>query len=470
MKKMRAYFNVGRLRLNMALKRTVIDNYPVKAYIEPTLFCNLRCPACPTGLQLGLRPSTTVDLNFFKKAIDEVGDYVFDLLMYNRGEPLLHKQTPEMIRYAKAKGIKVRVSTNLSLKLSDDYIERLVRSGLDDLIVSLDGTTPETYSHYRRLGEFDLVCRNMRHIQATKERLGTVMPNIIWQFLVFKHNEHEIEQAMAEYKDWGADTLFLSGADMPPPPHDKGFAPSIIPQYNEYHSEHPNQTTIKNYIESGKPCSWLYGVFVLNPNGKVSPCCYAIREEDDFAEYTTTSGFFVAWNSSRFSRARRLVIGRKRPPPKASEAAPAQPGIKGPKVKVGRRRTSLPVIDSRMQQPASSHSDKVLKGQPRTEPEQLICHKCPIVKKQNEALIVITQVAHRTMEEFRQSPSLKVKGRALLGYLLMGAPNFREVVGAPMLASISQWRASGRMYIHNLSLRTPRLRGAALRLLRRRSN
>src|ERR687889_737956 len=107
MKKLRAYTNVLKLRMNMALKRQAVSNYPVSAIIEPTSFKE----------------------ELFKSAIDEIGDYVFQLNMYNWGEPLLHKRTPEMIRYAKDKEIAIKLSTNLSIKLTDDYIERLVRSG-----------------------------------------------------------------------------------------------------------------------------------------------------------------------------------------------------------------------------------------------------------------------------------------------------------------------------------------------------
>src|SRR5882672_1862082 len=176
MKKTGAYWNILKLRVNMTLKRQYLHNYPVQAYIEPTLFCNLRCPACPTGLQLGLRPSATIKWDLFKSAIDELGDYVFSLYMYNWGEPLLHRQTPEMIQYAKTKDMNIVMSTNLSLKLSDEYIERLVQSGLDRLVVSLDGTTAETYSKYRLRGDFQLVCENMLRIQAVKKKLGLQKP------------------------------------------------------------------------------------------------------------------------------------------------------------------------------------------------------------------------------------------------------------------------------------------------------
>ena len=120
-----------------------------------------------------------------------------------------------MIRYAKDKDIKVTLSTNLSVRLADDYLERLVCSGLDVLIVSLDGTTWETYAKYRRNGTFDLVRENIRRIQRVKERLGTTTPKVIWQFLVFRHNEHQIDQVKAEHKDWGADEISIGPATMP---------------------------------------------------------------------------------------------------------------------------------------------------------------------------------------------------------------------------------------------------------------
>ena len=128
-KPLKAYLNVLKMRINMAMRRTVVANYPVMAMVEPSLACNLRCPACPTGLQLGLRPAASLDPLLYRAIIDEIGDYVFHLAMYNWGEPLLHKETPEFVAYAKARGISITMSSNLSLKLTDDYVERLVKRG-----------------------------------------------------------------------------------------------------------------------------------------------------------------------------------------------------------------------------------------------------------------------------------------------------------------------------------------------------
>ena len=88
-KPIKAYSNILKLRINMILRRQVVRNYPIEAFIEPTLFCNLHCPGCPTGLRLGLRPPVAIEMSMFKTIIDEIGNYLFRLYMFKWGEPLL---------------------------------------------------------------------------------------------------------------------------------------------------------------------------------------------------------------------------------------------------------------------------------------------------------------------------------------------------------------------------------------------
>lgn len=397
MKKMSAYLNVAKYRLNMAFKREVIANYPIEAYMEPTSFCNLQCPACPTGLRLGERPVTSIDEKLFKQAIDEVGDYVFLLWMYNWGEPLLHKQTPELIQYAKSKELKVVVSSNLSIKLTDDYIDRLVKSGLDTVIVGLDGLTEETYKKYRINGSVNLVRDNMRRIQAAKARLGAKTPHVLWQFLVFRHNEHEIEEALSVYKDWGADSIKISPAEMPLQPYNKGFEPSTLAQYNMYHSDNKLMRESERQMTSGRACSWLYGTFVLNPNGKVSPCCGTSSEENDFGEYQ--GSFFQVWNNSKFRQARKLF----------QRFHKNSLGLKeGEKREIGKRIDGM----------ALGVNHALTEG-------ELICHKCPIPFRQNDVDVTILDITYNLGHSLVHEPSLLKKGRCILAYLLMGAPNLR---------------------------------------------
>ncbi len=411
MKKIRAYTNVLKLRVNMALKREAIHNYPVMAFIEPTLFCNLHCPACPTGLRLDLRPSVSIKEDLFKAAIDEIGDYVFQLNMYNWGEPLLHKQTPELISYAKEKDIAISLSTNLSIKLTDDYIERLVLSGLDTLIVSLDGVTEETYKKYRRNGSLALVRENVMRIHKTKERLGSKTPEVIWQFLVFRHNEHEIDTARAEYKLWGADSILIKGAQMPSEEFGDGFEPSTLPQYNLYHPDHPGLEANKAFMKSGRACSWLYGVFVLNPNGKVSPCCAVPAEKHDFSEYSQAGGVFEAWNSSKFRQARQLFT-------KTSKSAKKELTVK-------QQLTIRKRLDGMNAGAADSLAE-----------DKLICQKCPIPDLQDYIDPVIGKAAGDMLKGFWYEASPLKKAQCILRYIFMGAPN---------------WQAFGRIGAHKIS-------------------
>lgn len=414
MKKSRAYWNILKLRVNMTLKREYLHNYPVQAYIEPTLFCNLRCPACPTGLQLGLRPSSTIKWDLFKSAIDEIGDYVFSLYMYNWGEPLLHKQTPEMISYAKEKDMEIILSTNLSLNLTDDYIDRLVRSGLDRLIVSLDGTTEDTYAKYRLKGNFGLVRENMLRIQAAKKRLGLQTPHVVWQFLVFKHNEHQIATALSEFREWGADSIVTEGAIMPFAPYDEGLEPSTIPEFNMYDAGHHFKKETAEHNKSGRPCSWLYGVLVLNPNGKVSPCCASAGEQTDFGDYTGKGSFFDVWNNVTFRRARSLFKD-------GGPSVVAEPHASKPEstlVQIERKSTSDEDVEL-LAGMAARLGDSL-------EKNELICHKCPIPWRQDDVHAIIAGEAHNLVQAYRRETGLRKKAWLLFAYLLVGAPNLRE--------------------------------------------
>lgn len=432
MKKMQAYSNVLKLRVNMTLKSKYIRNYPVQAYIEPTLFCNLRCPACPTGLQLGLRPSSTIKWDLFKSTIDEIGDYVFSLFMYNWGEPLLHKQTPEMIRYAKDKEINIILSSNLSLNLTDDYIERLVRSGLDTLVVSLDGTTEEVYAKYRLRGDLQLVRKNMLRIQAVKKRLGVQTPKVVWQFLVFKHNETQMGQALAEFKEWGADEIITEAAIMPFAPHDEGFEPSTLPEFNMYHPDHYLHKLTDKHDRSGRPCSWLYGIFVLNPNGNVSPCCASAGEDTDFGKYSIKDGFFSVWNNPTFKRAREPFTASSQTPVAEPAAVKAQTNL----VQIGKSAPAQLLDDeeSRLIAGMGSNISKSLKQ------GELICHKCPIPWRQDDVDKVIAEEVLNLTNSFREEKSLKKKARVAVAYLLMGAPGWTDIARAKlqrMRASLS---------------------------------
>jgi len=260
--------------------------------------------------------------------------------------------------------------------------------------------TEEVYKKYRRSGDFDLVRENVRRIHEMKERLGSPTPTIVWQFLVFRHNEHQIEEAQRQYKEWGADELLIGHAIMPVEPHNEGFEPSTIPHYNMYHPDGFLQRDGQRQMSSGRSCSWLYGVFVLNPNGKVSPCCAVPSQRDDFGDYAP-DGFFDVWNSDKFRRARGLFgkwssrTNEKGGALSAREIAQLADGMSV--------RATLALAEG-----------------------ELICQKCPIPFLQNYADPIIADVSNRMADSFGQA-SFREKVQHLFHYLLMGAPNWAAI-------------------------------------------
>jgi MoaA/NifB/PqqE/SkfB family radical SAM enzyme len=313
-KSIKAYANIGRARLSRRLGLRRLRSLPILVFAEPTMFCNVRCPACPTGLRLDVRPRVTMDMSLFKRFIDELGEYAFVLYLHNWGEPLLHKDFPDMVAYAKTFGIHVIASTNLSLPLSHEALERLVRSGLDLLTVALDGVTQDTYSTYRRGGSIDLVRKNLKTISEIKRRLNSPTQEVVWQFLVFKHNEGEMPVARKVYREWGADVLRFASPLLPPEGSAPGIEASTIEAFDNYAvtpaNEHRWETQGAPYplfpgSQLSRPCAWLWEAMVLNPGGSVSPCVAVVDGAHDFARDSSGNSFTQIWNNPTYQKARR---------------------------------------------------------------------------------------------------------------------------------------------------------------------
>jgi len=136
-------FYTGRL-----LGRPVQWGYPVSISFEPTTSCNLRCPECPSGLRAFTRPTGMLQKDFFTRTIDEIHKELLYLIFYFQGEPYLNPDFLDMVKYASSKGIYTATSTNAHY-LNDAAAKRTIESGLDRLIIYIDGTTQDVYQQYR---------------------------------------------------------------------------------------------------------------------------------------------------------------------------------------------------------------------------------------------------------------------------------------------------------------------------------
>jgi len=192
-------------RLSRLLKKPIQWGYPISVSFEPTTSCNLRCPECPSGLRAFTRPTGMLEQDFFRKTIDDIHKELFYLVFYFQGEPFLNPDFLEMVKYASSKRIYTATSTNAHY-LTDANAKKTVESGLDRLIISIDGTTNDVYRQYRVGGNLDKVLEGARNIVKWKRELKSKTPFVFFQFLVLKHKEQPIEERKQLGKGIGVDT------------------------------------------------------------------------------------------------------------------------------------------------------------------------------------------------------------------------------------------------------------------------
>src|ERR1700750_1732078 len=169
-------------------KRPIQGGYPVSISFEPTTSCNLRGPECPSGLRAFTRPTGMLKKDFFTETIDQISKDLLYLVFYFQGEPYLNPDFLNMVKYASSKKIYTATSTNAHY-LTDENAKLTIESGLDRLIISIDGTTQDVYQQYRVGGKLEKVIAGARNMVKWKKELKSRTPFIIFQFLVVKPNE-----------------------------------------------------------------------------------------------------------------------------------------------------------------------------------------------------------------------------------------------------------------------------------------
>lgn len=285
-----------------------ISGYPYWLTIDPANFCTLRCPFCPTGQGRGSRAKGVLSWDNFKRVMDELGTYLIHIDFCNWGEPLLNKDIYKMVKYAKQYDIDTKIDSNFN-HFSEKDAEEMILSGLDKLIVSLDGTTPETYSKYRIGGDFHKVMAHLKVLVKKRKEMDKSNPYISWQFLVFRHNEHEIEEVKRIGKDIGVDHIGITKAFI----GNKDWIP-LNEEYSNYKKEEIKDDFTSQYfnLPLDRICNWPWEAITINPNGSVSVCCSVEDEKDDFGNIFKTS-FQDIWNNDKYRQARRFIKDRIKP-------------------------------------------------------------------------------------------------------------------------------------------------------------
>lgn len=190
--------NLAAGRYQLAHRQATLFSYPVLLMVDPTNACQLGCPGCVHSSNTSYRslfdwPRRTLPLETYDAFLDSFGPFAFTVTLYNYGEPLLNKRFASMARKSQPYLLRTITSTNLSMPVEN--AEDIVESGLDCMILSIDGATQSVYECYRRKGNLALVLDNVRKLVAAKNALGIATPHLIWQFLTFEHNHHQVREA-----------------------------------------------------------------------------------------------------------------------------------------------------------------------------------------------------------------------------------------------------------------------------------
>ena len=328
----RRFANIAKVEWARVRAKDRVGGWPYILKFESTNVCNQRCPFCldrdRSKIDSDGRGFGKMHFDCYKAAIDLLAPTALRLNLYGSGEPVLYDDVYDWIRYAADRNIGVTISCNLSV-FKKENAERLVQSGLEHLIVSCHGASPETYIKYNRGGDFWKTIENMKAIVDAKKKLGKKLPFVDWQFLRFSHNQHEMPKAREMAKDIGVNAIRFINPNIPPehkeewrPRRDDELADANTGEGAVQASPGVKIKAEDQAVARGEAvakiapkadvqaCSWLYRSMFINWDGGILPCCDGTTEPShDLGKFTaqTKEEFEAFWNGPTYRYLRDIA-------------------------------------------------------------------------------------------------------------------------------------------------------------------
>ena len=269
--------------------------------VETFLGCDLKCPECAIGGNFITRKKGSMTFKKFEIIAEKIRPLCKYLYLHLWGEPLLNKEIFEMIKYSSS-FTKTNISTNAN-SLTEDKAEELILSGVTDIIVSIDGVTQEVYEKYRVGGNVRKAIKTLTILRDLNFKYGK-KTNIIPQFIVMEHNQHE----MNDFKEL-CESLQLVPVFKSPyiRNHRSKFSVSDNPQFIRPHCK-----DIESLRDEMKKCQSVKNVFNILLDGSVVGCCH------DYEKFTFFGNIFEQdvipiWNSEEFRKFRLNVLSGNTP-------------------------------------------------------------------------------------------------------------------------------------------------------------
>jgi len=273
-------------------RKISLSYFPIRFWIESTNVCNLKCPMCPND---SIEPEKKGFMNFdlFKRIIDEISEFSQDIYLHHRGEPLLHPEIFEMIKYAKNKGLHSKLHTNAT-RLTEEKSINLLESGLDFVSFSFDGYTKESYEKMRVGANFEETLSNITRFLELKKKFGKNKPYTVLQFLDFSDSEVDLE-----YKKKMKDRFRTLPLD----------EIREIKAHNWGGNVELNQKTSDSSI-SNKSCTFPWYSLTILWDGTVVPCPQDFLGEIELGNVNKSS-IRMIWNSNEMMNLREQMVSGK---------------------------------------------------------------------------------------------------------------------------------------------------------------
>jgi radical SAM protein with 4Fe4S-binding SPASM domain len=243
-----------------------------------------------------------LDLPLYKKIIDELSPELVYVILYFQGEPFLNKSFLEFVKYAAQKNLYTATSSNAHY-FTDDMAKATVESGLDRLIISIDGTSQDTYSKYRVGGNLEKVMEGTKNLLKWKKELNRTTPHIIWQFIAFKHNEHQVPEIKKLAKEIGVNELGIKTAQI----YDYQHTDELIPEDDKLSRY---KKTDEGYVIKNKllnQCWRMWRGSVITWDGLVVPCCFDKDATHRFGDVSSQT-FSEVWRSDQYNQFRKAIL------------------------------------------------------------------------------------------------------------------------------------------------------------------
>jgi radical SAM protein with 4Fe4S-binding SPASM domain len=289
--------------LSRIARKPLLLGKPWAVSIEPTTSCNLRCTECPTGMRSLTRRKGNMDFEVYREILNKLSPDLVYLTLYFQGEPLINPNFAKMVQLARDRSIFVATSTN-GHYLNAEIVEKIIKSGLNHLIISLDGLDQQTYEKYRVNGDFQTVKDGIERLVAAKKAVRSKTPFVELQFLVMCHNEHHMRQMSEFARQAQVDKLTFKTAQV----YNFNAENTIVPTSKEksrYRQSSDGSWVIAKKVRNR--CHRIWSSLVVTWDGIVVPCCYdknAEHQTGNLLEETVAS----VWGNQHYYSFRKQVL------------------------------------------------------------------------------------------------------------------------------------------------------------------